>query len=261
MKPITDFSDFHMHSTYSDGAATIQEMARSAIEKGLTTIAITDHMPLPFRTRYAMDKDRLLAYRNEIDKVRQRHGHQLTILTGLEIEYLPDILGWIEDILAFDWDLLIASVHHLPGGDSHAMVNGNETEFKNTLTTVFNNDIKALCRQYYQTIQQAAATHWFDIIGHLDVLKKHNRANQYFDEKSPWYKALVEETLDVLKIQSIKMEINTSGRIHPANAFYPSPWIIKAAMDRGIPLTMGSDSHAPNTLGQFFDLAQGLIRN
>ena len=43
-------TDNHMHSIYSDGSATIEEIASKAIEKGLQKIIFTDHMPLPFIT-------------------------------------------------------------------------------------------------------------------------------------------------------------------------------------------------------------------
>ncbi len=254
MTNIDFFSDFHMHSTYSDGTGTIKEMARSAIEKGLTTIAITDHMPLPFKTRYAMNMDRLRDYRKEICKVQQQVGPKLTILAGLEIEFIPEIADWIKDIAAMDWDILITSVHSLSVDNSHYMVNGNEKEFNKTLDA-FKGDIQSLCRKYYQTIQQAAATHLFDIAGHLDVIKKHNGANRYFDETSDWYQLLVEETLDGLKHHQIKMEINLAGLNHPANATYPSDWIIASAIKQGIPIVLGSDSHQPETLGQYFDRA------
>ncbi|MBA3009148.1 MAG: histidinol-phosphatase HisJ [Proteobacteria bacterium] len=261
MTPIDIFSDHHMHSTYSDGTDTIETMVKSAIKKGLHTIAITDHMPLPFKTRYAMDKQRLVAYRNEIDRVRQQYGHKLTILTGLEIEYIPQIATWIEDIVAMDWDVLIASVHSILVEGDHYMVNGNEQEFKKTLDHAFKGDIKALYQQYYQTIQQAAATQWFDIAGHLDVIKKHNGANPSFDETDSWHQTLIEQTLDLLKTHHLKMEINTSGLNHPAKAAYPSPWIIRSAVKRGIPIVMGSDSHSPETLGRYFDRINGLMEN
>ncbi len=260
MTPIDIFSDAHLHSTYSDGTGTIEQMARAAIKKGLTTIAITDHMPLPFKTRYAMDKSRLQDYRNEIDKVRQQYCHKLNILTGLEIEYIPKIADWIEDIAAMGWDLLITSVHGLLVGDSHCMVNGNEKEFQNTLNHGFKGDIQALCRRYYQTLQTATSVHWFDITGHLDVIKKHNGGNRYFDETTPWYQALIEETLDVIKTHKIKMEINTAGLNHPVKVTYPSPWIITSAIKRDIPIVMGSDSHTPKTLGQYFDQTHDLIQ-
>jgi histidinol-phosphatase (PHP family) len=242
-----------MHSTYSDGRTTIDEIARSAINKGLTTIAVTDHMPLPFKTRYAMDRERLLDYRNEITCARRVHGRNLTILAGLEIEYIPRHLGWIKEIVDLGWDILLVSIHGIVTDQGHFLVNGHEDEFKQTLTKIFQNDIRAFCSHYYQLIQEAAATGWFDVAGHLDVIKKHNHDNHYFDENAAWYKALVEETLEALAANGMKMEINTNGLNHQTKATYPSPWIIREARNRHIPLVLGSDAHNPEWQGQYFN--------
>lgn len=241
-----------MHSNYSDGTSTIEDLVKSAIEKGLTTICITDHMPLPFETYYAVGMDKIQIYRDEIDSLGQLYCHKLTLLKGLEIEYMPEISGWIEPIVDMGWDFLIVSVHGLLIDNSHYLVNENETEFEKTLDTVFKGDIQAFCRQYYHTVQQAVKESRCDIVGHLDVIKKYNHANKYFDETSFWYQELVEETLDVIKSCHLKMEINTAGLIHPVHEAYPSPWIITSAIKRGISFVMGSDSHTPETLGQYF---------
>ncbi len=258
-----DFSsDFHMHSNYSDGIATIEDMVKSSIKKGLTRIAITDHMPLPFPTYYAVDLEQIQAYRDEIDMARQQYGHKIDILTGLEIEFMPEIYHWIkENILAVKWDFLIASVHGLLVDNSHCLINESEKEFDKTLQKVFNGDIQALCSKYYLTLQQAIKTGWCDSTGHLDVVKKFNQSNQYFDETSPWYGELVEETLDIMKTLHIKMEINTAGLIHPIGEIYPSPWIIKAAIKKNIPIIMGSDAHAPETPAQNFKRVSDTIQS
>lgn len=241
-----------MHSTYSDGTSTIEDLAKSAVEKGLTTICITDHMPLPFETYYAVGLDRIQVYRDEIDSLRQQYRHKLTLLTGLEIEYMSGISDWIESIVGMGWDFLIVSVHGMRIKNSHYLINENEKEFEKTLDTVFKRDIRAFCRQYYHDVQQAVKDSRCDIAGHLDVIKKYNRSNKYFDETSLWYRELVEETLDVVKACRLKMEINTAGLIHPVGEAYPSPWIIESALKRGIDFVMGSDSHRPETLGQYF---------
>ena len=240
---------------------TLEDIVKSAIEKKLTTIAITDHMPLPFPAYYAVDLEKIQTYRNEIDLIRQKYGHHINILTGLEIEYMPEISDWIKDnILAMNWDFLIASVHGLIIDNSHYLINENEKEFDKTLHNVFNGDIQALCSKYYLTVQQAVSTGWCDSTGHLDVIKKFNQSNQYFDETSPWYGELIEKTLDIIKTHHIKMEINTAGLIHPVGEIYPSPWIIKAAIKKGIPIVMGSDSHTPETLAQNFDRVNEMIQ-
>ena len=248
-----------MHSTFSDGSHTIDEVARSAMKKGLTTIAVTDHMPLPFATRYAMAQDRLVAYREEIGAARLKYGDRLTLLSGLEMEYIPEHRGWIQKIADQGWDLLLISIHGIVTDEGHFMVNGREEEFQRTLNKVFNGDIQAFCTQYYSLIQEAVATGWFDVAGHLDVIKKHNRDNRYFDVTAPWYRDLILKTLDALADSHVKLEINTNGLNHPAAAPYPGPWIIREALARGISLVLGSDAHSPKFQGQYFDQIESMV--
>ncbi|WDP91352.1 MAG: histidinol-phosphatase [Desulfobacter sp.] len=245
--------DCHMHSRYSDGRTSIDRLAASALEKGLAAIAVTDHMPLPYPTRYAMDREEIEAYRNEIRLARDKYSPDLTILAGLEMEYLPEQKDWIKEIADMGWEMPMVSIHGIEKDGKHFMVNGREDEFLETLEHLFDKDIQAFCTRYYTLIQEAAATGWFDIVGHLDVIKKHNKANKYFDETAPWYRPLVLNTLDALAAAGMKMEINTNGLNHPTASFYPSPWIVTEAQKRDIPIRLGSDAHSPEYLGQYFN--------
>ena len=250
-----------MHSVFSDGSAAIDRMAGSAVEKGLDTIVITDHMPLPFKTRYAMDPKQIENYRNQIQKAARTHKQDLTILSGMEMEYIPGHEQWTKDIRDLGWDMLLISVHEIVTQKGVFLINGPEREFKQTLSRAFKNDFQAFCREYYALIQQAAATGWFDAVGHLDVLKKHNPDNRYFDEKSDWYQELIHDTLDAVAGAGMKIEINTNGFHHAAAAPYPSYWIIFEAMKRDIPLVLGSDAHHPQFQGQYFDLVADKIHS
>ena len=245
-------SDFHMHSRYSDGSGNIDEMVHAAISAGLIQITITDHMPLPFSNRYAMDKNNVELYRYEITQLQHTYSERLKINLGLEMEFIPSCRTWIHDLAQRGWDYLIASIHYLPGRDgSLHLVNGTREEFI-PLIRSFGHDGKALCRQYYRILQEAFSTGWFDIVGHLDVVKKHNDSRDLFDESSSWYRTLVLDTLDIIKEQEMMMEINTAGFIHQRAEQYPSTWIIREAMKREIHIVLGSDSHVPDTLGQHF---------
>lgn len=244
--------DFHTHSLFSDGNASIEVMVRTAAEKGLKTIAVTDHMPLPFKTRYAMDMDAIGGYQKQIREARHRHGDRIQVLAGLEMEFSPEISEWARDLVAMGWDYLIASVHGLFVDGRPHLINGNRQEFDQALFQGFHGDIQALCRQYYTVLSQAFETGWFDTAGHLDVVKKHNA--RFFRETDPWYRDMVFQTLEVLKNRRMKMEINTSGLFQPPSAPYPSTWIIQEAARMGIPLVFGSDSHRPETLGRSFEV-------
>jgi histidinol-phosphatase (PHP family) len=249
---IDNTSDYHMHTVYSDGNAVVDAMARSAIDKGLTQITLTDHMPLPFDTRYAMSRAKVEAYRRDIRQARTAYDGRLTITSGIEFEYVPRYHEWIHDIWKLGWGHCIISVHWLFADNIAGLVNGTHGEFE-ALFQAANGDIKTLCRIYYGGIQMACRTGWFDIAGHLDVIKKHNAGAVFFDESDAWYRNLVMATLGVIKAQGMTMEINTAGINHPVGAPYPSPWIVKEAAGMGIPLVLSSDSHSPQTLGQYFN--------
>ena len=257
--PLDLHSDTHMHSTYSDGSATIAEMAEAAFEKGFTTIAITDHVPLPFDTRYAMKMEQMAAYRKETARVKRAYEGRMAVKTGLEIEYIPGHKDWFASIASMDWDLTIASVHTLVAGTTPCLVNGNRAEFHTCLDKNFNQDIRSLCRAYYQALQEAVQTGWFDIVGHLDVLKKYNTKNRFFNETDVWYRELVEDTLDAVRDRKMKLEINMGAMAHPVAVPYPSPWIVKKAQKKGIALVMGSDAHYPGAIGQDFDRIQDVL--
>jgi len=248
-----DFSgDFHMHTSYSDGASSIEEMCLAAMEKGLQSIAITDHMPLPFATRYAVKHTELTRYRAEIEAARATFQDRLTIKMGLEIEYISAESKWVEEITALGWDHLIVSIHHLPGQNGLHLVNGNEEEIV-PLFEEFRNTPAGLSELYYRTLQEAIATNLFDSVGHLDVIKKFNPKFGYIDETSAWYRALIDETLELMQQHQTMLEINTGGFNHLPQQQYPSDWIVEEAELRSIPIIMGSDSHSPQTIGQHFD--------
>jgi histidinol-phosphatase (PHP family) len=252
-------SDTHMHSTCSDGSAAISEMAEAAFEKGMTTIAITDHVPLPFDTRYAMKMANMADYRKEITRVKRLYEGRMAVKSGLEIEYIPGHKDWLASIASMDWDITIASIHTLVAGGTRCLVNGNETDFHTCLNTLFKKDIRALCRAYYHTLQEAVLTGWFDIVGHMDVLKKFNTHHRFFNETDAWYGKLVEDTLDAVRDRKMKLEINMGGMAHPVAEPYPSPWIVKRAQKKGIALVMGSDAHHPGAIGQGFDLVRKML--
>jgi histidinol-phosphatase (PHP family) len=252
-------SDIHIHSIYSDGSGSVSDIAKCAVEKGLTSITFTDHMPLPFKANYAMDMDKIAAYRDEIKSLRKDYAGRLQIKMGLEIEYVPELESWIEAIVAMVWDHLIVSVHCLYIDNRIYVVNGNRESFDDSLHGFFQGDMEAFCRRYYQTVQRAVKRGWFDIVGHLDVIKKFNENQILFSESEPWYRELILQTLDTMKKHNMMMEMNMSGYHHPVGEPYPSIWIIKAAREKKIPIVLGSDAHKVDAVGQHFQVARDLF--
>ena len=102
--------DLHMHTTASDGRASIEEMAAAAKQRGLQYVAITDHSKR-VSMAHGLDADRLRAQWEEIDVLNQRL-QGLTLLKGIELDILEDgRLDLDDDVLAgADW--VVASIHY-----------------------------------------------------------------------------------------------------------------------------------------------------
>ncbi|HSL72237.1 MAG TPA: DNA polymerase/3'-5' exonuclease PolX [Longimicrobiales bacterium] len=103
---------FHCHSNYSDGKATIAEMAEAAHERGWRYLGIADHSQF---AGYAggLSPDEIRAQHDEIDQWNRQHGKRLWILKGIEADILADGRLDYEDqpgILA-SFDYVIGSVH------------------------------------------------------------------------------------------------------------------------------------------------------
>lgn len=102
-------SDLHMHTTWSDGAHSLQEMIDACLEKGYTHMAITDHSHY-LRVANGLSSDRLREQITEIRKIQQLYP-TIQILTGTEMDILPDgSLDFDDDLLA-ELDFVIASIH------------------------------------------------------------------------------------------------------------------------------------------------------
>ena len=109
----------HCHSDYSDGAATIEEMAIAAKERGWSYIGISDHSEAAF---YAggLKRDKIARQHDEIDRLNAQMN-DFRILKGIEADILAD--GRIDyDAETLDrFEYVIGSIHSRFGMDGDAM--------------------------------------------------------------------------------------------------------------------------------------------
>jgi len=105
--------NLHMHTTASDGANTIEEMARAAILAGYEYIAITDHSKAS-GIASGLDDKRLLEHINDINAVAKKlknEGEELIILKGTEVDILASgALDYSDELLSL-LDCVVGAVH------------------------------------------------------------------------------------------------------------------------------------------------------
>jgi DNA polymerase (family 10) len=102
--------DVHMHTTETDGTASIREMAEAAILRGRKYIAITDHSKNLAMTN-GMDDARALAHAARVRAVDAEMDGRIRILTGVEVDILADGELDLADETLAQLDVVIASVH------------------------------------------------------------------------------------------------------------------------------------------------------
>lgn len=101
--------DFHVHSSWSDGSSSIEEVARAAQRRGYEYVAICDHTK-SLKIAHGLDETRLMKQIEEIDRLNEKiKGIQ--VLKGTEVDILSDGRLDLADKILQRLDLVVASVH------------------------------------------------------------------------------------------------------------------------------------------------------
>jgi len=242
--------DYHMHTPLCRHAVGEPvDYARRALEVGLTEIGFSDHSPMRRDDfdDWRMRNDQLDEY---VAKVRlaQKEFPQLTIRLALEVDYLPGQEEWIRALAArHPWDYLIGSVHYI---SDHWDIDNPAK-----LSQWKNRDTFEVWSAYFERLTLAAESGLFEIIGHADLPKKFG--HRPTEDCTPLY----EKFLTAAKEHNCALDINTAGLRKDCREIYPSREILQLAFAKGVPITFGSDAHAPEEVGMNFAEAVELARS
>jgi len=101
--------DLHVHSNWTDGTATIAEMAAAAQARGYAYMALTDHSRRQTMS-HGLDPAKVAKQIREIDKINKTFNN-FTILKGIEVDILKDGMLDLPDATLAQLDVVVASVH------------------------------------------------------------------------------------------------------------------------------------------------------
>ena len=240
--------DYHMHTPLCGHAVgQPEEYVAQARKVGLSEIGFSDHAPLVSHedARYTMNMSQLPLYHKMVETVQAKHK-DFTIKLGLEADYIPGFEAQTKKILdAYPYDFVIGSIHFI---DRWAFDDPDPAE----KVKWRDKDVDTVYRDYYALLRKSADSGLFDILGHVDLVKK------FGHRASSDLTAEVEATAMVFKKSGITVEVNTSGLRKPVAEIYPSLEVLKVYAKAGVPITFSSDSHDPNDVGRDYDKARDL---
>lgn len=234
--------DFHMHTDSSpDGHASALEMCESAIQKGISHIAITDHLDFP---DYITDdyKNRTERSWKEQTAALAKVSDRITLSRGIELGsplLCPELTK--ETLENHHYDFVLASLHQLGRHPDFYYLNFSEIDILKTLDEYFDGLIDIV--NWGQFCSLSHLTYPFRYIPDEFTPENYNR---WMEQIETVMKGLIEKNLS--------MEINTSGLRKRIGITSPDLPLIKFYRELGGEMiTIGSDAHYTEDVGAGID--------
>ena len=235
--------DYHMHlrdaaERIAHEVAAIEPFVETAVARGVGEIGFTEHVyyfrqtreiwSLPYQTeRCVYDLD---AY---CDAVLEAKRRGLPVKLGLEVDFVGGLQPRLAEVLEpYPWDYLLGSVHWVDGLAIDSLP-GMWAE----------RSVEDVWRAYFEALAVLASSGYVDVLAHPDLAKIFGRRPA---DPATFYPEL----------DGVALEISTAGLRKPVGELYPDP-----ALLAGRPITLGSDAHAPELVGEGFEHALELARS
>ncbi len=220
--------NYHIHTKWSDGEGSPEDIVREALSRGLEEIAITDHLTILPRgpEPYSIRPEEIERYLDMIDDLADRFGGRITVRRGMEVDYIRETKRLVEDMLSsLNLDLILGSIHFVDGicidKDPHLW------------REISQEKVDKIYSRYYELLAEAARSDLFDIVAHFDLPKKYGRTSDV--DPLP--------TIEEVSSQGLSVKINTSGLRYTCREMYPSKKIVEELYRRGVTFTVGTDAH------------------
>jgi len=230
--------DYHLHLLgHEDRKATVEnaaEFLKQAENRNIKKVGFSDHQRF---------------YKQFDFSVIQEAGTyfpDLEVKTGIEMNYIPGQEQRMTNLMSqFYLDHTIGSVHYI--GDWPFDHPDYREEYEKW-------DLTELYKEYFSYVKEMVETGLFDIIGHLDLIK-------VFDFRpEEGVMELVEPVLEVIAREDQVIEVNTNGLNKPAEEIYPSRRILERAYQKGVTITLGSDAHSAERVGENLDQVREMLK-
>lgn len=222
-----------------------EDYVRHAAAVGLGLVTFTCHIPMREAgfggPRIRMDHDRLPEYYERVARAREL-GAELgvEVLCGIEAEISPfeaanqEVAG---TLAANDFDFVLGSLHH------------QLEYFRRWLVAEGLAGDAEIARRYFEVLAAGARSGLYHSIAHPDVIRIYGTIREFEPED---HEAVIRDFLQAALDADTCIEVNTSGLLKGVYTVHPDPLILGWAREMGVRLTLGSDAHRPEGVGQMF---------
>ena len=228
--------DCHTHTVFSDGKSTFRENLCAAAERGITTIACTDHWGRPDFVDCSIEESRLGEYAQATAEVQQEFP-DIEVIHGLEADWYA---GCAADLAQTRGNatFLLGSIHYLQE---------KALDWEEDMRIWHELGADALWKLYAEEWCKAATSGLFDSMAHPDLPRLFWLSGfAPAISLDPLFDAMAEAAHE----GSVHVEINTAGLTKDFADFYPKEALLSRFYAAGVPLTVGSDAHHCSRIGE-----------
>ena len=232
----------------------LEDIVRQYIALGFTRVGITEHMPPAVDAqRYDDEKEtgktaahlqeRFDRYFHTLDELARKYAHEIRIFRGMETEAYTGFAPHVEYLIQRHRpDYIVGSVHHV-----NDICFDYSTDHYQAAIDSCGGIIELYLAYFDLQLELIQALEPF-VIGHFDIIRIHDSDfADHLVQPQVWKK--IQRNLDAIKDLKLNLDFN----LRPLSAGKPDPYlappILDAALERGIPVIPGDDSHGVHQAG------------
>lgn len=247
-------SNPHTHTVYVDGKDTPEALVQAALAEGFVSLGFSEHAAQSFDMFYSLNAEREKQYIGDVLALQSKYKGRIAIYLGLERDALS-VAGRSQ------YEYIIGSCHYADKNGVRVAVDGDPAQLLEFVSTQLHGSGTALAEIYYRNISDYVFQYKPDIIGHFDLVAKHNGTLHLFDEKSPAYLRLAFDSMDKCIQGCDLMEVNTGAMARSGALFpYPSMPLLRHWKTLGGRVILSSDCHNKAHIRFGFEKSLALIR-
>jgi len=253
----------HTHTIFCDGKDDIETFCRVAYEKGLDSVGFSAHAPISRKTGLQTDwhlkSERLEEYLDSVRSAKKRWEGKLPVYLGMEADFFSGITGPADkEYREMGLDYIIGSVHYvLPPKGEPFTVDGPTEEVEKGIKEGFGGDPMGMVELYLDSEEKMIRAGGFDLLGHPDLVKLHNKGNKYFNPQSDFYLKRIATLATLLAETNIPSEINTGGiNRKKTNECFPSHDFLQCLHKQNVPIVINADAHRAEDLNGNYEEAR-----
>lgn len=269
MTTTTAFSKVSVHGGHSGqfchhARDSLAEVVRAYVDAGFTWVGITEHMPpLDDSRRYPDEvasgisadtlKAQFLRYFTEVERLRGEWAGRIRLFKAFETETYPGSITYVRELIAETRpDYIVGSLHHVGG----IGIDYDAEEFRRAVTA--SGDLEQLYCDYFDAQFGMLSELQPAVVGHFDLIRKYD-ADYANTLKFSSVAVRITRNLELIADLGLIMDFNLRG-FDKAIEQYPSMPVLKQALEMGVTVVPGDDSHGVSSVGRNYERGVNILR-